>query len=633
MTALAARSARELVLAGVGGDAHSVGLITLARSLAGAGYRVRYLATQNALAELCSGAVGADAVLVSNMDGHARYYLADLPHFQDLYGVAGLPWFLGGNPMITADEEGVEELRRLGFRRVFPGYVDPAEVVAMLDAELAAGPGGGPGELTRPARRGGGAGVPRADPLAERQLVLSRWATGAEAADLDGNARSLLGSTWLSDVQAQAAAEGRVLIHPRTGVAGVGEQLELFHGLREAGADVLSLQIDSLTRNNAYEEAEAAIKEWSARGEGGGLNGYPAVNHGVVALRGFSGELEGTPLQVRHSTRDPRLLAEISFAGGVAAFEGGPITYNLPYYRDYDPREALSRWRYVDALAGTYRERFGIVIDREFFGVLTASLVPPCLALAADVLEALLAAAEGVRSVSLGYAEQGNRVQDVAAVRALRRTAERYLAEHFGEEVAVHTVFHQYMGAFPLSEEKSRELIEGSAVTALLSGATRLMLKTHVEAVRIPTLDDNIASLRLVERALAGPAGQEPSWDAVAAEEELIVRETVAIVDAVLAAGGGRVAEGVVRAVEDGLLDIPFSPSLWNRGQALCARDENGAVRFADAGRIPLPPDVLAHHRSLVEARRRRGRRSVEELVLEDVLSVARGRFDTWPLG
>ncbi|WP_460370713.1 cobalamin-dependent protein, partial [Actinocorallia lasiicapitis] len=153
MTGHAARSTRELAVAGVGGDAHSVGLLTLARVLTRAGYRVRYLATQNTVDELCAGAVGADAVLVSNMDGHARYYLADLRHFQELHGLDGLPWYLGGNPTIDADETGLAELRGLGFRRVFPGYVDPAETVAMLDAELAVAGTGRPGLLTVPRRR------------------------------------------------------------------------------------------------------------------------------------------------------------------------------------------------------------------------------------------------------------------------------------------------------------------------------------------------------------------------------------------------------------------------------------------------------------------------------------------------
>lgn len=53
-------------------------------------------------------------------------------------------------------------------------------------------------------------------------------------------------------------------------------------------------------------------------------------------------------MQVRHSTSDPRLLAEISYAGGATSFEGGAVCYNMPYYKDYPLDESLNCWRYVD---------------------------------------------------------------------------------------------------------------------------------------------------------------------------------------------------------------------------------------------------------------------------------------------
>jgi methylaspartate mutase E subunit len=624
------RAARLVALGGIGGDAHSVGLIILRRFLLRAGYRVRYLATQNSVSDLCDAALTADAVLVSNMDGHAAYYLRGLRELQRERGVRHRLWYLGGHPSITGDREALLALRGLGFDRVFAGYVEAGTVLASLDRDLGVRPVDRPGVLeTTPhaaavVELGGGL----AD---ERDEVLHAWATGPDAAGLEANAATLATRRSLGAAQ---AVRRHVLIQPRTGVAGVDEQRELFRALRDAGADVLSFQIDSLTRNNAYEELELVLKERIADPERfRGLNGFPLVNHGVHTVRAITEEFHDIPLQVRHSTRDPRLLAEISFAGGVTAFEGGAITYNLPYYRDYPPRASINRWRYVDALAGLYHRRFGIVIDREFFGVLTASLVPPCLAVAVNVLEALLAAEQGVRSVSLGYAEQGNRAQDIGAVRALRRLGRRYLDERGFPHVAVHTVFHQYMGAFPQDEAKSRELLRGSAVTAAPSGVTRVMLKTYVEALRIPSAQDNVASLTLVRDTISAAATEAADRRTVDAEEELTVRESTAIVDAALSAGRGDVGEAVVEAIQRGYLDIPFSPSLWNAGRGLPIRDRDGAVRFAEAGHLPLPPDVREQHRALVAHRLDAERRPVEELVEQDVLRVARGDFERWPLG
>ncbi|MFJ3928934.1 cobalamin-dependent protein [Streptomyces sp. NPDC090029] len=626
-----------VVLAGVGGDSHSVGLFVLRRSLERAGFAVDFLSTQNTTAELCDRVGDADAVLVSNMDGHAAYYLRDLHDLRTRHGANDAVWYLGGNPALDDDESTIDELYTLGFQRVFLGYVDPAHVVSCLDEDLAARaepPTAGPSD--RRGRRRPAVSPP--PPLqhesfeSQREEVLAGWHTGPAALSLEENAAVCSARAELAQVQARAEREGRVLIHPRTGVAGIEEQTQLFGVLHEAGADVLSFQIDSLTRNNHYEQVELLLKESDAQlGSFRGLNGFPLVNHGVTAGRTITARFPGTPFQVRHSTKDPRLLAEITYASGVTAFEGGALTYNLPYYRDYSPRHSVPRWAYVDRLTGLYYERFGITIDREFFGVLTAAMLPACIAVVACALEALLAANAGVKSVSLGYAEQGNRAQDIGAIRALRRVGRHYLDRHGHEDVAIHTVFHQYMAAFPEDARKSNALLHGSALTARLSGATRLMLKTAVESTRIPSAANNAEGLLLVKSALEGPEVPPMPPEAVF-EEDLIIKESTAILDAILAQDAANLGEQVALAVERGLLDVPFSPNLWNAGQAMCVRDCTGAVRFAETGAIPLPESVRRFHTQAVQERLRRDRADVEVLVERDVLRTARGAFDTWPL-
>ena len=55
-------------------------------------------------------------------------------------------------------------------------------------------------------------------------------------------------------------------------------------------------------------------------------------------------------------------------------------------------------------------------LDREPYGPLTGTLVPPCISHAVAVLEALLAAEQGVKHISVGYGQCGNLVQDIAAI-------------------------------------------------------------------------------------------------------------------------------------------------------------------------------------------------------------------------
>jgi methylaspartate mutase epsilon subunit len=250
--------------------------------------------------------------------------------------------------------------------------------------------------------------------------------------------------------------------------------------------------------------------------------------------------------------------------------------------------------------------------------------VPPCLAVAVNVFEALLAAAAGVRSVTLGYAEQGHRAQDLAAVRVLKSLTTSYLDTFGYADVAVNVVWHQYMGAFPTAPAKARQPLAGSATTAAQSGA-----------LRIPDAEDNCDSLRFVQQVVR--SGRTRPVPAIGAEdrdeEELLSTECRAIIDHALAACDGDVAGAAVVAVERGWLDIPFSPSRWNAGKVLPLRDEKGAVRFAATGNLPFPADVRSVHKRLVRARMARERRGVEELVEHDIVSVTRGEFDSWPLG
>src|SRR5215216_3971502 len=349
---------------------------------------------------------------------------------------------------------------------------------------------------------------------------------------------------------------GRILVQPRCGVATIGEQIKLFKNFKRAGVKVLSYQVDSLTRNNNYEGAEEAIRDSRLSGTST-LNGFPVVNHGVTALRRIAQQVR-LPLQTRHSTRDPRLLAEISYAGGVTSFEGGAISYNVPYYKNYPLAEAIRKWQYVDYLTGLHHKLFGLVLDREFFGTLTATLIPPCLAIVTNIIETLLAVRQGVKCVSLGYAEQGHRSQDIAAIRMMAKLTGEIL-DHMGyKDVQLNTVFHQYMAAFPACQNRADELIRNSAVTAARSGATRMIGKTPVEAFRIPTLTDNITGIELINSGIATAADCHVDEARVAAECAVIRREVESIFESVVLCGHGDIAQGVVTAFAKGLIDIPF---------------------------------------------------------------------------
>ena len=423
-----------------------------------------------------------------------------------------------------------------------------------------------------------------------------------------------------------AKKNGRTLIQPRAGVPVVERHIELLQHLEKFGeADLLPTTIDSYTRQNRYKEAENGINE-SLRLDRAMLNGFPAVNHGVAKCRQVI-ESVNVPVQVRHGTPDARLLTEIAYAGGFTSYEGGGISYNLPYCKNIPMERTIKDWQYVDRLTGLYEE-MGVSINREPYGPLTGTLVPPCISHAAAIIEALLAAEQGVKNITVGYGQCGNLVQDVAAIRSLEKLTEEYLAKYGYSDVVVTTVLHQWMGGFPADEAKAFGVISMGSAIAGLAKATKVIVKTPHEAVGIPTMEANAAGLRCTKQVVNMLADQDFCGDAITAEEEIIAEETRAIVDKCFELGMGDIAVGVCRGVESGALDVPFAPCRANAGLMLPARDNNGAVRILNFGNLPFSKELKDFHTAKIEERAKaENRKASFQMVIDDVYAIGKGRL------
>lgn len=468
--------------------------------------------------------------------------------------------------------------------------------------------------------------IPEGKFMDMRREVLTQWPTGRdvnleEAAEYH---KSLPENKIFTAKLNAAKAEHRTLIQPRAGVPVIEEHIKLLQYLQDNGeADLLPTTIDSYTRQNRYEEAENGINE-SLRLNRAMLNGFPAVNHGVSGCRRII-EALNVPVQVRHGTPDARLLTEICFAGGFTSYEGGGVSYNLPYCKNVPIERTIADWQYVDRLTGLYEE-MGVPINREPYGPLTGTLVPPCISHAVAVIEALLAAEQGVKNISVGYGQCGNLVQDVAAIRSLEELTEEYLHRFGYDDVVVTTVLHQWMGGFPADEAKAFGVISMGSAIAALSKATKVIVKTPHEAVGIPTMEANAEGLRCTKQVINMLRDQEYNGAAVAAEKEIIRAETVCILEKCLELGGGDIAVGVCRGVESGALDVPFAPCRANAGLMLPARDNNGAVRILNTGNLPFTQDIKDFHREKLEERARQEKRQVSfQMVIDDVYAIGKG--------
>ena len=461
-----------------------------------------------------------------------------------------------------------------------------------------------------------------------RQEVLAQWPTGKDVDMEEAVAyhKSMPVERVFSKKLSDAKKAGKTLVQPRAGVPVIEEHIKLMQYLEEQGeADLLPTTIDSYTRQNRYEEAENGIAESKRLGRAM-LNGFPAVNHGVAGCRQVV-ESVNIPVQVRHGTPDARLLAEISMAGGFTSYEGGGISYNLPYCKNIPMERTIRDWQYVDRLMGVYEE-MGVSINREPYGPLTGTLVPPCISHAAAIIEALLAAEQGVKNITVGYGQCGNLVQDIAAIRVLQELTDEYLQKYGYNDVEVTTVLHQWMGGFPADEAKAFGVIATGSLIAALSKATKVIVKTPHEAVGIPTMEANAEGLRCTKQVVNMMADQSFHDSHLEEEKEIIRQETRCIVDKCFELGNGDIAMGVCRGVKAGVLDVPFAPCRANAGLMLPCRDNDGAVRILNTGNLPFTQELKDFHAAKIEERAVAEKRKASfQMVIDDVYSIGKGRL------
>ena len=469
--------------------------------------------------------------------------------------------------------------------------------------------------------------ISEADFMAERKEVLATWPTGKDVdlQDAIDYLKKIPAERNFAEKMEMADKAGITTAQPRAGVPLMDEHITLLKYLQdEGGADFLPSTIDAYTRQNRYEEGERGIEESKKAGRSL-MNGFPAVNWGVANCRKVVESVK-LPLQARHGTPDTRLLAEIIHAGGFTSNEGGGISYNVPYAKAVSIEKSLEYWQYADRLVGFYEEN-GVHINREPFGPLTGTLVPPSMAIAVGIIEALLAAEQGVKSITVGYGMCGNVMQDVAAVIALRELTKEYMKTYGYHDTYITTVFHQWMGGFPADESRAYGLISLGSTIAALSGATKVIVKTPHEAFGIPTKEANAGGIKATQMVLNLLRGQRyPDCDGLKREIELIKAETKCIMDETFRLGSGDLFEGTVKAFEVGVIDIPFAPSKYNAGKAMPARDDDGAIRYLMTGNIPFTDDIKAFNRDMLEKRAKADKRDVGfQMTIDDVYAVSAG--------
>lgn len=379
-----------------------------------------------------------------------------------------------------------------------------------------------------------------------------------------------------------ASRRGRMVVQPRMGVpdlADMGARLLALAAL--PFPTIGTLTVDSYTRVGDLAAARRALLS------GEPLNGFPLVTHPPEMVRAMLAPIvDKIPVQVRHGSADPTAILRAARTCGITASEGGPVSYCLPYSR-LSLGEATRKWaaalqEFSQSGTGTgprpHLETFG--------GCMLGQLCPPSLLVALSILESLFIEQNGLRSISLSYAEQGHSGQDIAAIRALNILAD----EHLSPSTDWHTVHYTFMGVFPRTRRGAVALMAHSARTSRLGRAHRLLVKSAVEAHRLPTLSENLGALALA--AQGGPwqwdEQNDHTEEQIEYETAEVLLEARALVDAVRSLNEN-VGTALCEAFRRGLLDVPYCLHPDNAGVAKSILDSSGRSVWANPGAVPVP--------------------------------------------
>nr|WP_293994345.1 methylaspartate mutase subunit E [uncultured Fusobacterium sp.] len=394
----------------------------------------------------------------------------------------------------------------------------------------------------------------------------------------------------------------------------------------EKKVDFLAVTVDSYTRENKFERARRGLEE-SENSNKSMLNGYPIMSYDICKNRKLISE-SAAPLQLKHGSTNPALLVEVALASGITSIEGGGISHNIAFSKAVSIEESIENWKYADRLIAFYEEN-GIPIHRESNFALTATLVPPAISNSIQILEGLLAVEQGVKNISLGCVQYGNLIQDVASLEALKEDMEFYCQNLGIKNINLSTVFQQWIGGLSNDAMKNYGVISYSTFVGAICGVDRIIIKNPEE---FSSSYLNISLLNTIEltKSLLEIMNFQVKENIleITKEKEQIKRETRRIISKVMELSNGDLGKGIVRAFEQGIIDVPFSPSKYNCGKMMPARDIEGMIRYLDIGNLPFCEDIKEFNNKKINERAVAENREISfQMTVDDIFALSNGNI------
>jgi methylaspartate mutase epsilon subunit len=468
--------------------------------------------------------------------------------------------------------------------------------------------------------------------LEMRGPVLAQWKTGSEV-NLDEAIeyqKKLPDSKNWHKIALKLNEEGRTSIFPRAGTGLLEDQISLSRKLEASGVPFIPVTTDSYTRQLDFEKVNSILDEMRKTGRNL-LNGYPIINYGVKNTRKIIESVSTGAFNPRLSLKSYPLATEISFAAGMTAIAASVFISWAAYEKDASLEQSMRTNQYVHRLIGYYADR-GITISTDNHGWILTGMQPMTVNLATTIVDALMVAEQGGKSITSVVHLMGNMAQDLAWIRVTPRLMREYLDKFGYKDVSICGVFAQHTPLFPMPQGMGGAFAfpNYTAMVAALGKATAVSIRTIDEALGIPTEESHALSYESTNWLLNVIRGQNIEFQIKGIEEEEAIAEMEirALMNKILEMGDGDVIVGCIKCVEEGFLDSSFSPNKQVKDLVMGIKDIHGAIRWKEFGNLPFPEEVKKFHRAKVAEREKaEGRKMDYDALVQDFWAFSKGQL------
>jgi methylaspartate mutase epsilon subunit len=468
--------------------------------------------------------------------------------------------------------------------------------------------------------------------LKMRGPFLAQWQTGREV-DLDEAVeyqKKLPDSKNWHKAALKLHQEGRTAIFPRAGTGLLEDQISLSKKLVESGVPFIPVTTDSYTRQLDFEKVESILAEMKKTGRNL-LNGYPIINYGVKQTRRIIESVDQGAFNPRLSLKSYPLATEISFAAGMTGIAASSFISWAAYEKDATLEQSMRTNQYVHRLIGYYADR-GVIISTDNHGWILTGMQPMTVNLATTIVDALMVAEQGGKSITSVVHLMGNMAQDLAWIRVTPRLMREYLDKFGYKDVSIAGVFAQHTPLFPMPQGMGGAFAfpNYTAMVAALGKAEAVSVRTIDEALGIPTEESHTLSYESTNWLLNVIRSQNIDFKMKEIDEEAVIAEIEikALMDKILEVGDGDIIVGCLKAVEEGFLDSSFSPNKQVRDLVMGIKDNHGAIRWKEFGNLPFPEEVKKFHRAKVAEREKtEGRKMDYEVLVQDFWAFSKGQL------